>query len=176
MDIKMLSIKKYWKSNEQDEQPVKKEKKANQTKNPWLIEQVRNGLRATVVKELINRIKPFEKISPQYFENDRINGRGAYEADGILNVMMMFDELKRLTPKTIGYVFLDNKYLYHNDGILKRNIPTSEEEYYSEKTLRNENISNFFQLTHEDTEDDNGTDIDREEVHNSSTELETYQS
>jgi hypothetical protein len=173
-----MNLKKYFKKGDVTETPIAKENKTNPTTNPWLIEQVKNGLRATVVKELFDRIKPFTKISPQYFENDRINGLNAYQDDGILKVMDMFDELQVLTPKTIGYIYTDNKYLYHNGGILKRHIKTKEEEFFSAKTLRNENIDNFFQLTCREAEiidDDNGTDNDRETVHEQSAELETYQ-
>jgi len=146
----------------------------NSTTNPWLIEQVKNGLKAVNVKILTDLIRPDKKLPAVYFENDRIQGTGAYASDGILKVMDMFDELQDLTPKTIGYIFNNKKYLYHCGGILRIDTRSKDEEYFSGKTLRNENIDNFFQLSHTEPEiaedEDNTT---REDVYSESTELTT---
>lgn len=84
-------------------------------------------------------------IDSQYFEYDRINGTGAFET--ILKVTELFDELRDITPHTIGYIYKENIYLHKNKGILKRNIETGEESFYSEESLRNENLCNYLQLS-----------------------------
>lgn len=122
------------------ERPVKLPK----TINPWLLETVENGLRATNVKELLDDIRADKTIPVKYFEYDRLQGKGAFQAP--LRVMEMFSELKSITPKTIGYIFGGYKYLYISDGILRRNHETGKESFYSDETLRNQTIEVYFDL------------------------------
>jgi hypothetical protein len=157
--------------------PTKIEK-ARKTTNPWLIEPVINGLRATNIKEYPAFVRANKKLKPQYFENDRIYGRNAYIDNGVMHVFELFDELREITPNTIGYVFDNTKYNYCNEGILKIHS-NKQEEYVSDKTLRNENIGNFFKLIPSDSDPiepeivENEEYNDRETVHSQSTDLET---
>lgn len=141
---------------------------------PWVIEEISNGLKAKSMKLLGGMLTiRNKKISVQYFEFARIYGQDAFREEGILKVMEMFDELKAVTPKTIGYVFKDNSYINFKRGILKRNNKTGEENFYSEETLRNENISNYLQLSCSTDPLDEKTDTDREEIHNQCTDLQS---
>ncbi len=120
--------------------------KLPKTSNPWLLETVENGLRATSVKELLDDIRADRAIPVQYFEYDRLFGDGAFREKGALRVMRMFDELKEITPKTVGFIFGLHKYLYSGNGILRKNYETGRESFYSEETLRNQNIACYFNL------------------------------
>lgn len=152
-----------------------------QIKSPWIIEEIRNGLKARVVKEVrgvfIKNIKgeilTNKKISVHYFEYDRILGRNAFKENGVLKVMEMFDELKKNTPLTLGYIFKENIFLNFKRGILKRSNKTGEEDFFSEETLRNESLDNYLQLSCSTDPLDEKTDTDREEVHNQCTDLQS---
>ena len=65
-----------------------REEKKNPTINPWFLETVQNGLKATNVKESSIGITENKKIPTQYFEYDRIFGQGAFES--ALKVPEMF--------------------------------------------------------------------------------------
>ena len=117
------------------ERRVKEEK----TKNPWLLETVENGLKATNIFDSTDSIRPNRSIPIQYFEFDRLFGKGAFQTP--LKVMDMFGELQDITPRTKGFIFGEHKYLYHGLGILRVNHETNEEAYFSRETLRNENVS-----------------------------------
>lgn len=116
--------------------------KRDQTKNPWLLETVRNGLKATNIKESSAGIRENKRISVQYFEFDRIYGHHAF--DSALKVTELFSELQNITPRTKGYIFGEHKYVYHGNGILKINHSTAEEEYFSDDTLRNQSVACYF--------------------------------
>lgn len=136
-------------------------------KHPWKIEQVENSLKCRCVRKMSGI--PIDKVATQYFELDRINGTGAFNSP--LKVMEMFDELKELTPRTIGYFYGDHWYLNFNKGILKRNKNTNQESFYSEETLRNKSLSVYLNLCR----DPENVERDRSEpeVLSESTELET---
>jgi len=123
-----------------------KEPRPEKTKNPWLLETVENGLRATNIKELLDDIRPDKSIPVKYFEYDRLFGGGAFTAP--LKVMEMFNELQVITPKTIGYIFAGYKYLYISDGILRRNHESGRESFFSNETLRNQSIACYLNLTY----------------------------
>jgi hypothetical protein len=155
--------------------------KENKCKNPWLITKVVNGLKAvngkpTSVKFFIN--KNFEV---QYYEYDRIFGKGAFNESGFLRVTDLFKELKNITPYTEYFIFKDHLYINREDGILKKHHKTGEETFFSNKTLQNENIANYFSLSYSDEPiieeseieiETNEDDNDRPEVYSESTELE----
>ena len=150
----------------------KKEKECK-IKGPWVIEEIQNGLKARSMKLVGGMVVGNNKKIPvQYFEYDRIFGRGAF--DEILRVMDMFDELRNLTPRTIGYIFKENSYLHHDQGILKRNNKTKVEDYFSAESLRNENLANYLQLNCTQNPDEE-EDTDRGPVHSACTELQTTQ-
>jgi hypothetical protein len=162
---------------ERQPKPVKLPK----TKNPWLLETVENGLRATNVKEMQDGIREDKGIPVKYFEYDRLYGTGAFTAP--LKVMEMFGELQSITPRTIGYIFGDHKYLYATGGILRRNWKTKKEAFYSDETLRNENIACYMNLTYAKEETtilkaieeatevlDNATNTDRPRIQDKDTE------
>jgi len=139
---------------------------------PWVIEEISNGLKAKSMRFAGGKLTMRNKKIPiQYFEYDRIYGRLAFVDKGILKVMDMFDELKEVTPKSIGYIFKDNSYLnYDNKGILKRNNKTGEEDFYSEETLRNENIFNYLKLECDNNPPDENKDTDRSSLLSSNSE------
>lgn len=167
----MLRLKNIMKRGEEAE-VFEKPRQKSRTSNPWLIEQVKNGLKAVNVKILTDSLRITKKIQTQYFENDRIYGTGAYVGESVLKVIDMFDELRAITPNTIGYIYDRRKYLYHNGGILRKDLQTKEEEFFSEKTIRNENVDNFFQLTQEtDENEEYETDTTEPDVYSDSTEL-----
>lgn len=136
--------------------PEKKES-VNKTKNPWWLEKVENGLKATNIRESSGI--PDRKIPIQYFEYSRIFGKGAFTAP--LKVLEMFDELKKITPQTKGFIFSDHKYLYHNSGILKVNRKNGKEAFFSQDTLRNESVSCYLELI-ESTEESKIKEIIKE--------------
>jgi len=129
-----------------------------QSKNPWFLETVQNGLRATNVKESVSGIRKNKKIPVQYFEFDRIFGHGAFE--NALKVTEMFDELKNITPKTKGYIYNGHVFLYHNNGILKICHKDGEESYFSDDTLRNASLACYFSLVYTEDEDKINTMIE----------------
>jgi len=149
----------------------------NKCSYPWLITEVVNGLKAvngnpTYIKFLVNK-----KLKTQYYEYDRIFGKGAFSSKGVLRVTDLFEELKRITPYTEYFIFAENDYINRDDGILKKNHRNGEEMFFSNETLQNENLANYFSLTYgKQTEAEieielNETNIDRTTVHNQSTEL-----
>jgi len=149
-------------------------KKSCTVKSPWVIEEIANGLKARSVKFRNGiYVKKNKKIPVQYFENDRIFGRGVFVDDGILKVMKMFDELKNITPLTIGYIFGDNIYLNYNKGILKRSDKTGEENFYSEGTLQNEHMAHYLELSCITDPTYERKDTDRVALHGYNPELET---
>jgi len=168
-----MGIKKLFQNREpKDQTPVNPHRKV---KSPWLIEEISNGLKAKNVKVIGGVVVASnKKVGVQYFEFDRIYGRGAFNSEGYLRVMDMFDELQEVTPKSIGYIFKDSIYLnYQNKGILKRNNKSGKEDFYSEESLRNENIANYLQL--DDCNQDSTyeeEDTDREDLHNQNSELQ----
>lgn len=142
---------------------------------PWIIEEIRNGIKARNVALKYGVIRRTNKNIPiQFFEYDRIFGKGAFLTAGILKVMDMFDELQVLTPDTSGYIFKDSIYLYHSKGILKRNNKTGEEEFYSEESLRNTALSCYLKLDYQDPDYEEHTDTPI--LLSESTELETVES
>ena len=136
------------------ERPVRK----TQSKNPWFLETVQNGLKATNVKESVSGIRTNRKIPVQYFEYDRIFGHGAFE--NALKVTEMFDELKNITPKTKGYIYNGHIFLYHNNGILKVCHEDGEESFYSDDTLRNASLACYLSLVFTEDEDKINSMID----------------
>lgn len=160
--------------------------KLPKTKNPWLLETVENGLRATNVKELLDDIRADKDIPVKYFEYDRLFGGGVFDAP--LRVIEMFDELKAITPKTKGYIFSGHKYLYISGGILRRNHKTGKESFFSNETLRNQSIACYLNLTYakeettileaiqetinelDDATSRHSTDTDRPRIQDQSTE------
>ncbi len=128
-----------------------KPKPKPKTKDPWLLETVENGLRATNIREFTGMIKVNRGIPVQYFEDDRIYGHGAF--DCALKVLDMFDELRDITPRTRGFIFGSHKYLYHGKGILKEHIETGRESFFSNETLMNENISCYLNLIYSQEEE-----------------------
>lgn len=155
--------------------------KENTCAFPWVITKVVNGLKAVNGKPTAVRFFINKKLPVQYYEYDRIFGRGAFAETGILRVNDLFDELKEITPFTEYFVFGENDYINRDDGILKKHHKTGAELFFSNETLQNENIANYFQLTYNDQpeaeeveieiESDNEDDTDRDTVHNNSTEL-----
>ncbi len=139
-------MKRLFKSKniEKPRQAPAKYVKLPKTKNPWLLETVENGLRATNIKETQDSIRADKAIPVQYFEYDRLFGGGVFETP--LRVIEMFDELKDITPQTIGYIFSDHKYLYISGGILRRNHITGNESFFSDETLRNQSIACYLSL------------------------------
>lgn len=129
----------------------KKGQKINKTQNPWLLESVENGIKATNIHESAESIRQNNTVPVQYFEYDRLFGRNAFHSP--LKVMEMFGELQEITPRTKGFIFGSHKYLYHGRGILRVNYQTGKESFYSEDTLRNENVSCYLSLV-ESTEED----------------------
>ncbi len=125
--------------------------KRPQTKHPWLLETVQNGLKATNIKDLISEIKANKKVPIQYFEYDRIFGTGVFESP--LKVTALFDELRTITPRTKGYIFNGHKYLYHGAGILRISHEDGEESYFSDDTLRNASLACYLSLVYTDEED-----------------------
>lgn len=143
-------------------------------RSPWVIEEISNGLKARSVKVLNGIvIKTNKNVAVQYFEYDRIFGRGAFST--ILKVMEMFDELKEVTPDTIGYIFKDQIYINYSKGILKRNNKSGEEEFYSEESLRNLSLACYLELVYQDP-DHEQENTDRPALLSKSTELETITS
>jgi hypothetical protein len=141
---------------------------------PWVIEEISNGLKARNVTLKYGVVRTANKNIPvQFFEYDRIFGKGAFLTTGILKVMDMFNELQELTPETSGYVFKDAIYLYHSKGILKRNNRSNSEEFYSIETLKNKALASYLKLDHQDP--DYERDSNRSEVHSGCTELQTVQ-
>jgi len=132
-----------YKKKAEDYIPKEKEEK---TKNPWYFEKIRNGLKATNVFESSSGLSENRRIPVQYFEYDRIYGRNAYSNKSFLKVIDMFDELCALTPKTRGFIFGEYHYLYHGMGIVRINHETENEDYFSNDTLRNENVACYFNL------------------------------
>lgn len=112
--------------------------KVEPTKNPWLLQPVENGLRATNVREMQDYCRPEKRIPVKYFEYDRLFGEGAFRSDGALHVTKMFGELKEITPKTIGFIFGKHHYLYATNGILRKHHDTGDEAFFSDETLRNQ--------------------------------------
>lgn len=142
-------------------------------KSPWMIEEINNGLKARSVKVVGGIVvKTNKQIPVQYFEYDRIFGRGAFST--ILKVMEMFDELREIAPDSIGYIFKEAIYLNYSKGILKRNNKTGDEEFYSEESLRNTALSCYLKLDYQDP--DYEEHPDRTALLSESTELETVQS
>ena len=159
------------------------EPKGNSQVTPWLIVKVANGLKAVNGKP--SRIKFFvdKKLPVKYYEYDRIFGKGAFTT--VMRVMDIFGELQSITPKTEHFIFEGHNYINRDDGILRKNHKTKEEQFFSNETLRNENIANYFSLTYNEEPEaeqalleieDNETNPDRAEVHNSSPQLESSQS
>lgn len=151
------------------------------TKNPWLLETVENGLRATNIRESQDDIRPDKSIPVKYYEYDRLFGGGVFTAP--LKVLEMFDELRAITPKTKGYIFAGHKYLYISGGILRKNHETGKESFFSNETLRNQSIACYLNLTYakeettilEAIEDtikvlDNATNTDRPRISNQNSE------
>ena len=128
----------------------KEKSKENRTKDPWFLESVENGLKATNVHESSNTIRPNKSVPVQYFEYDRLFGKNAFSSP--LKVMDMFGELQTITPKTKGFIFGNHKYLYHQNGILRVNHINGNESYYSSDTLRNSNVTCYLGLV-ESTEE-----------------------
>ena len=122
--------------------------KKPKTKDPWFLESVENGLKATNVREGSSGIRPNKPVPIKYFEYDRLFGVKAYSAP--LKVMEMFGELQEITPNTKGFIFGQHKYLYHEDGILRRNYKTGNEAYISGKTLLNESVSCYLGIMEPD--------------------------
>jgi len=114
--------------------------KKNPTRNPWFLESVQNGLKATNIREQSQT--PDRKVPVQYFENDRIFGTGAFES--AMKVPELFKELTDITPKTKGFIFNGHHYLYLNDGVLRIRHSDKEESFFSEPTLRNQNVACYF--------------------------------
>lgn len=122
----------------------------SQKKNPWFLETVQNGLKATNVKETSTGIRP-TKTEVQYFEFDRIFGQGAFDVP--LRMPEMFDELKEITPKTKGFIFGPHKYLYHRGGILRVRHDNGRESFFSDETLKNESVACYLNLVYSQEED-----------------------
>ena len=129
---------------------LKKREKEEKTRNPWLLESVENGLRATNIYESSESIRPNKSIPVRYFEYDRLFGKGVFQSP--LKVMDMFGELKAVTPRTKGFIFGDHKYYYHAQGILRINHSNGKEAFYSEDTLRNANVTCYLGIV-ESTEE-----------------------
>ena len=115
-------------------------KRKNPTRNPWFLESVHNGLKATNIREETQT--PNRAVPIQYFENDRIFGQGAFET--AMKVPDLFKELTDITPKTKGFIFEGHHYLYLNGGILRIRHSDNEEAFFSEPTLRNQSVACYF--------------------------------
>ncbi len=127
-------------------------------KTPWLITRIANGLKAVNVKDsTVLGYRPVKGVETKYFEYDRIYGKGAFNGAGILKVMDLFDELKILTPLTIGYIFEPYNYLLRFDGIRQQDRETGDELFFSDETLRNSNVATFLRLT--DEADNSGEEV-----------------
>jgi len=141
-------------------------------KGPWQIDEISNGLRARSVRLVGGHvISSNKKVPVQYFEYDRIFGRGAFAGQSMLKVMDMFDALKKITPKTIGYLFKDDIYLNYDKGILKRNNSSKSEQFFSEESLRNRPLDDYLQLSCDQNPHEE-EDTDRGQVLSESTELQ----
>jgi hypothetical protein len=133
--------------------------KKPKTRNPWLLESVENGIKATNVRETTDAVRENKRVPIQYFEYDRLFGKGAF--DSPLKVLELFGELQGITPRTVGYIFGRHKYLYHANGILRVNHTNGKESYYSDDTLRNESVPVYFDLI-ESTEESRITELIKE--------------
>ncbi len=149
-------------------------------KKPWSITKVENGLRAVNGNPTTVKFWPTKDIPVKYYEFDRIFGKGAWSSDGVMRVMDMFDDLKRITPLTEYFIFGIHHYINRDDGILKMNRDTKKESFYSTESLRNKDLSSYFSLNYEDGPEIeeseieiHGKDTASEEIYSESTELET---
>ena len=143
-----MNLVKY-KNQEEEEKPEKDTRP--KTINPWFLETVQNGLKATNVKESSIGITENKKIPTQYFEYDRIFGQGAFES--ALKVPEMFSELQNITPKTKGFIFGRHNYFYHGNGILRIGHNAGKEAFFSDDTLRNESVACYLSLVYSREED-----------------------
>lgn len=132
-------------------------------KTPWLLTQIENGVKAVNVKDSLLGFRPVKAVDTKYFEYDRIFGKNAFNGAGILKVLDLFDELRTLTPRTIGYIFGQYNYLTRFDGIRQQHREDGTELFFSDETLRNSNVATFFELNYE-------TNTCRQEVHGEGSE------
>jgi len=123
--------------------------KKNPTRNPWYLETVQNGLKATNIREQSQT--PDRNIPPQYFENDRLFGTGAFASP--LKVTDFVKELNDITPKTKGLIFDGHHYLYINGGILRISHSNQKEAFFSNETLVNQNVACYFSYLVDSTEE-----------------------
>lgn len=129
----------------------KKKDKSLTLTDPWLLENVENGIKATNIKELSDRIRPNKFIPIIYFENSRLFGFGAFQTS--MKITELFKELQEETPETKGFIFGDYKYYFLNKGILRKKIDSDKEAFFSEDTLRNENVACYLKLVYSTEED-----------------------
>jgi hypothetical protein len=123
--------------------------KKNPTRNPWFLESVQNGLKATNIRE--QSLTPNRSVPPQYFENDRLFGTGAFESP--LKVTDFVKELNEITPRTKGLIFDGHHYLYVNGGILRIRHSDQKEAFFSDETLVNQNVACYLSYLVESTEE-----------------------
>jgi len=129
----------------------KKKDKTGKITDPWFIETVENGLKATNVKVMSDRLRINRKVPIKYFEYNRIFGIGAFTSP--LKVEEILKELKDETPNTKGFVFGNHKYYFLNNGLLRIEIGTEYESFYSEDTLRNQSVACYFKLVYSNEEE-----------------------
>lgn len=159
-------------TSESDQPKISVEK----TKKPWLITRVQNGLKAVNGEPTILRFAVNKKFPTQYFEYDRIYGRGAFSESGIMQVNKLFGELQEITPRTEYFIFGDWNYYTREDGILATNRRTKKELFLSNETILNKSVSVFLQL--EETSKHgriDESDSDREEVYRQGSELKAIE-
>jgi hypothetical protein len=119
-------------------------------KTPWLITRIENGLKAVNVKDSrILGFSPVKELPTRYFEFDRIYGQGAFAGCGPLRVIELFDELREVTPRTVGYICGQYNYILRPDGIRRQNRKNMAESFFSDETLRTTSTTSFLQIENE---------------------------